>query len=446
MGASDLPGGCGCQSEQTSRCGGTLPDNPDCALHYHFGMLLGVDDFRTEQGFHIGRLRRHQRALHGWGVVYGYGVQFDADHAELRVAPGLALDAHGRDLELDEASCLSLPAWWHKHQDDDEFSAVPDKENVQFDADIVLCHGTCLSRPVPALADSCAGDSADIAYSRICEVPELKLVVRPAGSPPAPQPELDDYHLLRLLFGLDAARQDEGGEILADDQWLLDELAAAQARPAPQQTAALLSLWQAALARAAAAGRGPVDAGRFVDDELQDDCLLLAELSGIRIFLDHSDPQHAVWRATVASIRIDGRQTLLPTRILQDLLPATLLPLPAPAAVEAGPRAVSATLNAGIVTIVFDQPLAAASVTADVLRVSDFDPGSGWQLLGSEAPQYDNDVTVTLELQQDPAGSLQRLTVIGRGAAPLLGANLLPAGAASPVSDGNDLSITISGA
>jgi len=64
-----------CTSSPTGdRCDAALPDNPQCTLNYHFGQLLGVEDFRAEQGFHLGRSRRHQRLLHGHGVVRGYPV------------------------------------------------------------------------------------------------------------------------------------------------------------------------------------------------------------------------------------------------------------------------------------------------------------------------------------------------------------------------------------
>src|SRR5262249_38615001 len=104
MGANDLAttSSCGCATtDAEGRCGGTLPDDPSCAINYHFGMLLGVEDFRADQGFHLGHARRHQRALHGYGVVYGYAVSFDAKKSELRVEPGLAVDRRGRDLCLD---------------------------------------------------------------------------------------------------------------------------------------------------------------------------------------------------------------------------------------------------------------------------------------------------------------------------------------------------------
>src|SRR5437763_14538743 len=85
---------------------GTLPEGPFTALRYHFGMLLGVDDFETEQRYHRGKMRLHAAWLHGGGIVWGLDVDVVQERRELRVAPGLALDATGRELHLDARCCM----------------------------------------------------------------------------------------------------------------------------------------------------------------------------------------------------------------------------------------------------------------------------------------------------------------------------------------------------
>jgi hypothetical protein len=428
MGAPDTRADCTCEDSASRRCDARLPDNPACAIHYHFGMLLGVDDFRTEQGFHVGRLRRHQRALHGAGVVHGFAVTFDPALAEVRVGAGYAIDPHGRDLDMPADQCLGLPAWWLKHRLDDDFAGVADPDDVRFDADVQLCYTGCLSRPVPAIADLCAGGSADIAYSRICESSLLKLVVRRRDTVAAPAP---GYHLLRVLLGLERARADD-----ANDAWLLAELAALAALPDAARPAAGATLWQHAAARAAAA-TAPGDG--------QDDCLTIASLTGIHIFLDHADPAQDVWRATVDAIDIDERATLLPTRVLQDAWqtwPGSLT-----RAAGAGPRVQAAGRIDTAITLVFDQPLAPASVTAAAFGVTAFDASAGWTTLTfADPPGYDDGArTVTLTLDAVPTATRIRITVHGSGATPLLGADFTPAGARTSDSDGSDLSTTIAG-
>lgn len=440
MGALDPQGcsaGCSCQGGSETRCGTSLPDSPDCAINYHFGMLLGVDDFRTEQGFHVGRLRRHQRALHGYGVVYGYAVTFDAIHAELKVGAGYAVDAHGRDLALEATQCVGLPAWWLKHRDDDEFADVGNQDNATFNADVVLCYSTCLSRPVPAIADACSNTTSDIAYSRICESVQLKLVPRRNDGARPPVAPVDNYHLLRVLLGLEAATA------ASDDQWLVAQQAAIAAKPFAERQAAMDVLWQAVIARAAAASPGPIDAENDATHTLTDDCLVLAHLTDIHIFKDNSDPKNEVWKATIAAISIDDRPTLLPTHVLQNAIePVTPAPAPSPA----GPMLMSASRVGNAVTLVFDKSLAEASIKPAALPIYQFKNDSGWEPLSYSTPVYDNATfTVTLTLDTAPSGVRTRITVIGTGSTPLLGADFLPAGAANSNSDGVDLSTTISG-
>ena len=433
MGANDvLDCGCGCQDTVAGgeRCGVSLPDSPQCAINYHFGMLLGVDDFRAEQGFNVGRLRRHQRALHGYGVVWGYPVTYKEDRLELRVGAGYAIDPLGRDLELEATQCLSLAAWWEKHREDEVFDDLANPDNVTFDADVVLCYSTCLSRAVPAIADPCADGKADIAYSRICETISLTLVRRDADHP-RPPPPAEPYHMLRVLLGLDAVATGGDDMPLPDDQWLLDQQAAISALPAAERTDAVAGLWQATLARAAASSPKP---GAGLSDEQL--CLPLARLTGVHI---HLNPDG--WRAEVAAIDIDHRPTLLATELLQDAL---LRPGVAAPRLPVGPVVVAGgAVKAGKkITLTFDQLLAAASVTPAAFAVSEFVTATGWQPFTVTVPPP-VDTKVTLTLDRAPVGERIRVTVIGTGSSPLLSSTLIPAGALGADSDGQNLSTTI---
>jgi len=71
-------------------------------LRYFTGQVLSIDDFREEQQYLIGRRHLHNRALHGWGVATGMSVTVsdDTSSQSLVVEPGLALDPHGREIEL----------------------------------------------------------------------------------------------------------------------------------------------------------------------------------------------------------------------------------------------------------------------------------------------------------------------------------------------------------
>ena len=45
--------------------------------HYFSGQLLSTDDLQCEQDYMLGRMRRRNRFLTGWGVVAGLGVSVE---------------------------------------------------------------------------------------------------------------------------------------------------------------------------------------------------------------------------------------------------------------------------------------------------------------------------------------------------------------------------------
>lgn len=428
-------GGLGCSGlPAMERCDAELPDNPQCAPNYHFGMLLGVEDFRAEQGFHLGQMRRHQRLLHGTGVVAGYPVSFDPKGFELRVGPGDAIDALGRDLVLDVAQCVSLPLWWLEHRAEDAFHDIATPDDATLDLDVMICYSTCLGSPVPAIAEPCAGDAADVAYSRVCETVALSLVRTPTvGVPAPPRP----FHLLQMWLGLVGPRLDDKGKPKASDQWLIDGCNALKAMPLEDQAAARAALLRELIARAVAE-TSPTPPVHEVDEH--DLCLPLARLRNVHVKLDPGG-----WTAAIGAVEMGARESLLPTAFLQ----ALLLGDPRPEPAVAGPIVVhgGATLTGSTLDLVFSQPLAAASVTADAFAVSEFIDATGWKPFTAAAPTYDEtypaEPTVTLVLDRAPTGRLVRATVVGTGSTPLLGAQLIPAGAVHPDSEGRTLTTSI---
>jgi hypothetical protein len=73
---------------------------------YFEGKRLSVDSFRVEQKYLVERRQLLNRAIHGWGVVYGYRI--DNVGGFLKIKPGLALDRCGR--ELLETDCVTIDA------------------------------------------------------------------------------------------------------------------------------------------------------------------------------------------------------------------------------------------------------------------------------------------------------------------------------------------------
>jgi hypothetical protein len=73
------------------------------------GRLLTAADLSDEQNYHIATHRRHLRALHGSGIVDGLRVTDDGDRGTLAIEPGLAIDAHGREIALAERATIAIP-------------------------------------------------------------------------------------------------------------------------------------------------------------------------------------------------------------------------------------------------------------------------------------------------------------------------------------------------
>ena len=83
---------------------------------YFEGKRLTADSFRVEQSYLVERRRLLNRAIHGWGVVYGYAIKpAVADErssqntsGRIEVGAGLALDECGRELLLARAAAIGV--------------------------------------------------------------------------------------------------------------------------------------------------------------------------------------------------------------------------------------------------------------------------------------------------------------------------------------------------
>jgi hypothetical protein len=88
---------------------GTLTRNS-----YFTGKQLTADDFEQEQSYHRSKHRRHNRLLHGVGIVSGLGVSVEpgseGDDASVVVSPGVAIAPDGEELVVCERAILDVCA------------------------------------------------------------------------------------------------------------------------------------------------------------------------------------------------------------------------------------------------------------------------------------------------------------------------------------------------
>jgi hypothetical protein len=434
----------GCFTPTETKEQGLLTLSPFYSLNYHFGMLLGAEDFDTQQAYHRGKMRLHNAWLHGAGVIWGFDVRLDAARGEIRVLPGLALDAAGHELHLEGDACLNVAAWLEANRNDPrlELKTNAALATEQFDGYVSVRFRGCLTRPVPAMAEPCAGGALNTAFSRVMETITLKLE-------PGPAPQRSrHYHRLRLLFGLDQPVRDKQGVVVAADQEVIDARDAILARPYTEQPAACEDAFDrfAALDEIALQPfSDPSQGGPQLFPAKEDEPVVLAVVGGLTL-----QTQGTAKTVTAGTVDCTVRPTLVDAATIQELLPG-------PSCrqlrqVVAGPRVQPGTVKLAGKSMSFrvNQPLEAGSVVAGAFAVSEW--VGKWRAMQVAGAVYEpGDQTVTVRLHDAVKhGVLVRIIARGTGATPLLGANLVPLAGGSgdpPASehDGSDFVFMIKG-
>jgi hypothetical protein len=199
-----------------------LPTVPD-RVFYELGVMLDKDDFRAEQTYHRGRLARALAFLHGSGTAAGLLVRVpDPDGGaptspasvaveEVHVAPGIAVDAVGRLIEVPSEHCVRLQKWLDA-QGDGAVTGAPVDAHAAFDRvrqafhptvpggssgslviDVLLRFAACDRGKTPAFATGPFDALDAVQPSRIRDAFELQLVPRiesPLPIPINPWPDL----------------------------------------------------------------------------------------------------------------------------------------------------------------------------------------------------------------------------------------------------------------
>jgi hypothetical protein len=412
--------------------------DPFTALRFVYGMLLGVEDLETEQSYHRGKSRLHNAWCHREGVLHGLNVAFN-QRRELQVDPGLALDAGGRELHLDTPVCLDVGRWYQAHKDDAGFEVVDTAGGgKRFDAHVVVRFRACLSRPVPAIADPCAGAETSTAYSRVSEVVETCL--RPGRSRPQPPPR-PPYHRLRVLFGLeDVAPED--ADVVARRDAVLAMAVEDQPRGYLEAFRALAALDEIDLHPALTPEGDP--ATIFPEPDSTE--VVLADVVGVEVA-----PAADGWAIAdpLPDPDVTVRHSHVATATIQELLCGPLFRAPGPpppgpgglagghggrAAARAGtglagPQIDRDTVRLGArqITLRATAALHRRSVRAEAFLVTAFDPGTGWSRLEVSRTRLNRPgTTVTVELAEEPGGSVVRIVACGTGPTPMLGTDLVP--------------------
>lgn len=442
----------------TPTCGGvSLPVNPFVSNRYHFGMLLGVADLETDQGYHRGKGWLHNAWLHGEGAVWGLRVEVRADANEVVIHPGLALDRNGRELRVTDRLCLDLGRWYAERRPDDLVVEDDGNGGVLFDLHVTLCAEECLDRPVPSISEPCEGSDLGTAYSRAVEQPVAALVAGRAPAAPAEQ-----YPRLRQFFGHAAVA----------DVTVVEALDAIDAAPAGDRAATCVA-WFRTLAALDTMDLQPEDGPGALFPAADDNaCIVLADIRAhlrpdrgrwmvvgedahshdaghdVAPVVGH-DVGHDVAHGEPTTVDNTIRPSHVRTRTIQELCGhahgrgPTAPDQPGPVRLVAA----SLRLHERTVTLRFTEPVDPATVskrafTASTLR------DAGWTVVTVDDAVLDADaMTTTITLKTAPSGRLVRVIAHGTGATPILGVDGRPLAGldvdARTSASGEDAAVTI---
>lgn len=137
--------------------------------------LVSAPDLTQDQTYFLEKLRRHNRLLHGWGVVCGARCKKGAGACEVIIEPGYLLGPFGDEIVIDREVTIDVC----KQDLDGNVSGPcgqptdPWCSNVRIDRRagdklyIAARYAECQDRPVRVVSGGCGCHTEDCEYSRI---------------------------------------------------------------------------------------------------------------------------------------------------------------------------------------------------------------------------------------------------------------------------------------
>lgn len=153
-------------------------------VRYFPRQLLTADDMRLEQEYFREKARRHNRYLHGWGVICGCVVEqvLNVQTWTVRVCPGYVVGPQGDEILIDDCRDVDL-----------KLGATPDPCTVRWPCPpvgpmpgasetklttvyIAVRYAECFSRPTRVHPAGCGCDESACEYSRVRDSYEIKVL------------------------------------------------------------------------------------------------------------------------------------------------------------------------------------------------------------------------------------------------------------------------------
>jgi hypothetical protein len=157
-------------------------------VNYFDRQLLTADDMLTEREYFLQKLRRHNRFLHGWGVVCGLAVKSAATSDQpwrVEIDPGYALGPYGDEIFVGETSYLDLARCGPNVATDppEPNRLTGGTGTTGSTVYVAIKYAECSAPPVLALSG--CGDEAPCEFSRICDSFEVSCLSGLPATPPS---------------------------------------------------------------------------------------------------------------------------------------------------------------------------------------------------------------------------------------------------------------------
>jgi hypothetical protein len=158
--------------------------SPTERVRYFPRQMMTADDMRTEQEYWREKARRHNRFLHGWGVVCGCEVQAlsSTEGWQVRVCPGYAVSPQGDEIAIDCCVDVDLRLGVVDPQCSVRWPCPPlgempgsgrDSRSLAY---VAVRYAECLTRPMRVQPAGCDCDETGCEYSRIRDTFEIKVL------------------------------------------------------------------------------------------------------------------------------------------------------------------------------------------------------------------------------------------------------------------------------
>jgi hypothetical protein len=186
--------------------------------------LITPDDMTQDQLYFREKSRRHNRMLHGWGVVCGAWVRPGEGDCEVIVEPGYVLGPYGDEIVIDDEITIDL---CREDPDGNAISPCGDVDPWCSDVRIsrragqplylAVRYAECQTRPVRVMPAGCGCDEAECEYSRIRDSFALKVLTElPPTYNPMPNTDIES-----AVYCTDPASYRRHCPPCPDDPWVI---------------------------------------------------------------------------------------------------------------------------------------------------------------------------------------------------------------------------------